>query len=74
MSAGMEAGLLMMAATLRALGVGLAVFRILEVDDAFVAVVTANLRFWMVGAMFIACKRMSLGSCLMDLEFWMKGM
>lgn len=76
MSAGMDAGLLTMAAMLRVLGVGLVVFRILEVDDAFGAVVKANLRFWMVGAMFIAgTMRISLlvGSCLMDLEFLDEG-
>lgn len=58
MSAGMDADFLLMgAALLRTLGLGLAVFRILELGDAFEAVVIAKLRFWMVGAIFNASKR-----------------
>lgn len=60
MSAGTDAGLLIVAATLRVLGVGLTVFRILDVDDAFVAVVNATLRFCMVGAMLSVDKRIWL--------------
>lgn len=74
MSAGMDdAGLLMGAALLRTLGLGLVVFRILELGDAFVAVVIAKLRFWIVGAMLDAEKRMLLAvewSWLRFLDIW----
>jgi hypothetical protein len=42
---------LLMVAVLRVLGLGLVVFRILELGDTFVAAVIASLLFWMVGAM-----------------------
>lgn len=68
-----DAGLLMGAALLRTLGLGLVVFRILELGDAFVAVVIAKLRFWIVGAMLDAEKRMLLAvewSWLRFLDIW----
>jgi hypothetical protein len=42
------------AALLRTLGLGLVVFRTLELGDAFEVVAIAKLRFWMVGAMLKA--------------------
>lgn len=61
MSAGMDADFLLMAATLlRTLSLGLVVFWILELGDAFVAVAIAKLRFWMVGAMLDAGERILL--------------
>jgi hypothetical protein len=62
MSAGTDADFLLMgAALLTILGLGLVVFRILELGDAFEAVVIANLRFWMVGAMLNVSQRVLLG-------------
>lgn len=43
--------LLMGAALLRTLALGLVVFRILELNDAFEVVAIPKLRFWIVGAM-----------------------
>lgn len=61
MSAGMDGDFLFMGAGLvRTLGLGLVVFRTLELGDAFEAVVIAKFRFWMVGAMLNASKRILL--------------
>lgn len=62
MSAGMDADFLLMAAALlRTLGLGLVGFRILELGDAFEVVAIAKLRFWMVGAMLNAGESRWLG-------------